>query len=54
MNTGLIYLIYKMRVDLFELKSWRPVMLLNIGVKILAEVLTNRLRNVMPLLIGEH
>lgn len=54
MNIGLIRLIYKMRGSKFDLKNWRPISLLNVDYKLLAKVLTNRLKQAMPFIIGDE
>ena len=54
MNSALIRLIYKNSGDRCELKNWRPISLLTVDYKILSKVITNRLKLVMPLLIGEE
>ena len=54
MNTALIRLIYKNKGERDDLKNWRPISLLTVDYKIISKVLTNRLRKVMPTLIGEE
>ena len=54
MNTALIRLIYKNVGSKYELKNWRPISLLCVDYKILSKTLTNRLKNIMPFIIGEE
>ena len=54
MNSALIRLFYKNVGDRYELKNWRPISLLNVDYKILAKVITNRLKLIMPIIIGEE
>ncbi len=51
MGLGLMKIIYKRKGDKTELKNFRPITMLNTDFKILAKVLANRLRNVMPNII---
>ena len=54
MNSALIRLIYKKSGSKFDLKNWRPTSLLNVDYKILAKTITNRMKMVMPFVIGEE
>ena len=49
---GIINLIPKKDKDLTELKSWRPLSILNTDYKILKKVLANRLKVALPKLIN--
>lgn len=51
MGLGLMKIIYKKKGDKTELKNFRPITMLNTDFKILAKVLANRLKNVMPNII---
>ena len=51
-NTGLITLLYKGKGDKREISSWRPITCLNVDYKILSKVLSNRMRDIMPQLVG--
>lgn len=51
MGLGLMKIIYKKKGDKMELKNYRPITMLNTDLKILAKVLANRLKNVMPKII---
>ena len=46
-----LHLLYKEKGDTEDLKNYRPISLINVDVKILTKVLTNRLRQVLPSLI---
>ena len=54
MNSALIRLIYKNSGSRHELKNWRPISLLTVDYKILSKVITNRLKVIMPSLVGEE
>ena len=49
---SVITLIHKKDKDRLFLENWRPISLLNTDYKILSKVLTNRLHDVMPLLVN--
>ena len=51
---GLITLIPKKLANILELKSWRPLTLLNLDFKLLAKSMATRINTVLPLLIGEQ
>lgn len=54
MCLGHISLIYKQRGDKRDLKNWRPITLLNVDYKILARVLANRFKRVLPTIVSEN
>jgi hypothetical protein len=51
MGMGLMKLIYKKKGELTDLKNYRPITMLNTDLKILAKILANRLKEVMPRII---
>ncbi|MGL5244158.1 MAG: RNA-directed DNA polymerase, partial [Sarcina sp.] len=51
MSMGLMKLIYKRKGDKKSLKNYRPITMLNGDLKILAKILSNRLKNVLPKII---
>lgn len=51
MRHGIISLIYK-KGDKRQLKNWRPISLLNVDYKMLARVMANRLKYVLPNIIS--
>ena len=53
MNIALIRLIFKNRGERNNLKNWRPISLLNVDYKIISKVITNKLKKIMPLIIGD-
>ena len=52
MRFGVISLIYKNKGDNRSLKNWRPISLLNVDYKILARILSARLKRVLPKIIS--
>lgn len=48
MRIGMVKLIFKKRGDSTDLKNYRPISMLNTDFKILAKVLANRLKKVLP------
>ncbi len=51
MRVGMVKLIFKKRGDSADLKNYRPISMLNTDFKILAKMLANRLKKVLPGLI---
>jgi hypothetical protein len=51
MSMGLMKLIYKRKGSKNNLSNFRPITMLNTDLKILAKVLANRLKNVLPTII---
>lgn len=51
MSMGLMKLIYKRKGDKKSLKNYRPITMLNADLKILAKILSSRLKNVLPKII---
>lgn len=51
MGIGLIKLIYKKRGDIKDLRNYRPITMLNSDFKILAKILANRLKLILPNII---
>ncbi len=49
---GMIKLIYKKRGNANDLKNYRPLTMLNTDFKVLAKVLANRLKKVLPTIIS--
>ncbi|MEK6264144.1 MAG: reverse transcriptase family protein [Clostridium sp.] len=49
---GIITLIPKAGKDLKYIKNWRPISILNVDYKIIAKILANRLKPVLPTLIN--
>jgi len=54
MKKGILTLIYKNRGNKNELKNYRPISLLNVDYKILARVLSNRLKLVIESIINKY
>ncbi len=52
MKIGMIKLIYKKRGNANDLKNYRPLTMLNTDFKVLAKVLANRLKKVLPTIIS--
>lgn len=52
MRSGHITLIYKNKGDKNLLKNWRPISLLNVDYKIIARVMSDRLKQVLPGIIS--
>ena len=51
MHTGIISQLYKGKGEKSERSNWRPLTMLNVDYKILAKILTERLKNVMGKLV---
>lgn len=51
MRIGLMKLVYKRKGDKADLKNYRPITMLNTDFKILAKILANRLKEVIPSII---
>ncbi len=51
MRVGMVKLIFKKRGDSADLKNYRTISMLNTDFKILAKVLANRLKKVLPEII---
>lgn len=54
MRLGHITLIYKNKGDRQCLKNWRPISLLNVDYKILARIMSNRLKYVLPNIVSNE
>ncbi len=52
MKIGMIKLIYKKRGNVNDLNNYRPLTMLNTDFKVLAKVLANRLKKVLPTIIS--
>lgn len=54
MKLGVISLVYKNKGERTKLKNWRPISLLNVDYKILARIMSNRLKRVLPDIISPY
>ena len=54
MRVGLVTLLEKKGKDRLELANWRPITLLNVDYKLLTKTLGQRLKKVLPSLIGKE
>ena len=52
MKLGMINVIYKNKGDKNDLKNYRPISLLNVDYKILARIMSNRLKLILPKIIS--
>ena len=52
-NTSVTTIIYKRKGKIYELGNYRPISLINVDLKIISKVLTNRLKPVLPSIIHE-
>jgi hypothetical protein len=52
MRHGVLSLIYKTKGDKRDLKNWRPLGLLNVDYKILARIMANCLKYVLPNIVS--
>lgn len=53
MKMGIITFLYKKKGDKRWLKDWRPISLLNADNKIIARMMSNRLKQVLPNIISD-
>ena len=53
MNTGILRLLPKPKKDLLEVKSWRPICLQGVDIKIIAKILTQRLQDAISEVIHQ-
>ncbi|CAC5415415.1 unnamed protein product [Mytilus coruscus] len=53
MKCGIISLVYKKKGERNILKNYRPISLLQVDYKILARIMSNRLKSVLPKIISE-
>lgn len=53
MYKGTISMLYKGKGDKTDRKNWRPITMLNVDYKILATIITTRLKTLMPQVINE-
>ena len=51
---SIITLLPKPNKDTIYIENWRPISLLNIDYKIIAKVIANRIKNVLPLIISQN
>ena len=54
MRAGILSLIYKKKGDKRVLKNYRPISLLQVDYKILARIMANRFKKVLPKIISEN
>lgn len=54
MRAGVLSLIYKKKGDRCVLKNYRPISLLQVDYKILARIMANRFKQVLPSIISEN
>ena len=54
MRSGILSLIYKKKGDRRLLKNYRPISLLQVDYKIIARVMANRFKTVLPKLVSEN
>ena len=54
MRVGLVTLLEKKGKDRLELSNWRPITLLNVDYKLLTKTLGQRLKKVLPSLVGKE
>ena len=54
MRAGILSLIYKKKGDRRVLKNYRPISLLQVDYKILARIMANRFKKVLPKIISEN
>ncbi|CAG2225931.1 unnamed protein product [Mytilus edulis] len=54
MRAGVLSLIYKKKGDRRILKNYRPISLLQVDYKILARIMANRFKKVLPTIISEN
>ena len=54
MKYGMINIVYKNKGDKTDLKNFRPISLLNVDYKILARIMSNRIKFVLPKIISPN